>query len=61
MPSYDLDAIAVQRTARGRFVRRLQEQIEHEATDEERAKLELALLTGLRALDGRKELVQQCG
>ncbi len=53
---YDLDALAVQQTARGRFVRRLREQM-NQAEHEEKEKLEMALLAGLRALDGREHIL----
>lgn len=55
-PGYDLDALARQPTVQGRFVRRLTERMEIAASEDDRAKLELALRAGLRALDGRKDL-----
>lgn len=56
-PAYDLDALARQDTARGHFVRRLRERIEAEADERERRVLEAALLAGLRAMDGREQLL----
>lgn len=56
-PSYDLDAIADQPTARGGYVRRLRERIEASEDDRERETLVLALEAGLRALDGHEDLV----
>ena len=54
-PAYDLDSLARQHTAQGRFVRRLTERIQRATSAEERETLELALLAGLRALDGRRD------
>ncbi len=56
-PAYDLEALAAQHTGRGRFVRRLMEQIEAAASEGDRVTAEHALVLGLRALDGREELV----
>jgi exonuclease SbcD len=52
-PSIDFDAIARERTLRGRFVRQLNERIA-EASEGERAVLERALLYGVQALLGRE-------
>jgi DNA repair exonuclease SbcCD nuclease subunit len=52
-PSIDFDAIARERTLRGRFVRQLNERIES-ASEKERAVLERALLYGVQALLGRE-------
>ena len=56
-PSYDLDHLAQQETVSGLFVRELQEQIAAAVDDREREKLGLALVAGLRALDGRADVV----
>jgi hypothetical protein len=56
-PGYDLDHLAEQQTVQGIFVRRLREQIENAEDEGDRAVLESALTAGLRALDGRKDLV----
>jgi DNA repair exonuclease SbcCD nuclease subunit len=55
-PGYDYKALAALSTVDGLFVRTLQGEIET-ATFEERAQLELALQAGLRAIDGRKDLI----
>jgi len=52
-PSIDFDAIARERTLRGRFVRQLSERIES-ASEKERAVLQRALLYGVQALLGRE-------
>jgi DNA repair protein SbcD/Mre11 len=56
-PVYDLDALATQQTARGHFVRRLGERIAVAQDEDERSTLELARLAGLRALDGREDVL----
>jgi DNA repair protein SbcD/Mre11 len=48
-PAYDLDAVAREESVRGRFVARLLHSAEPEAHE--------AILAGLRALDGRKEVI----
>jgi exonuclease SbcD len=57
-PRYDLEALAAQPTAAGHFVRRLQERIEDETDQDQRHILELALASGLRALDGHEDIVR---
>jgi DNA repair exonuclease SbcCD nuclease subunit len=52
-PSIDFEALARERTLRGRFVRLLNERIAS-ASEEERAMLERALLYGVQALLGRE-------
>jgi hypothetical protein len=49
-PAYDLDAIAAEASVRGRFVARLRAAADPEADD--------AILAGLRALDGRAEVIR---
>ena len=49
VPAYDLDAVAREESVRGRFVARLLHSAEPEAHE--------AILAGLRALDGRKEVI----
>jgi DNA repair exonuclease SbcCD nuclease subunit len=49
VPAYDLDAIAREPTVRGRFVARLRASGEPDASE--------AILAGLRALDGRPEVI----
>jgi hypothetical protein len=49
VPAYDLDALAREESVRGRFVARLLHAPEPEAGE--------AILAGLRALDGRKEVI----
>jgi DNA repair protein SbcD/Mre11 len=56
-PAYDLDALASQPTARGFFVRKLREKLEQADEERQRRILEVALMAGLRALDGRKDVV----
>ena len=48
-PAYDLDALAREQSVRGRFVARLLHSASPEAHE--------AILAGLRALDGRKEVI----
>ncbi len=55
--AYDLDGLVSQQTARGRYARRLLDRIEQAQDERERKTLELALLAGLRALDGREDVV----
>jgi hypothetical protein len=55
VPGYDLEVIAEEETARGLFVRRLNELIgdaESEDDPQKRKKLEDAVIYGLQALDG---------
>jgi DNA repair exonuclease SbcCD nuclease subunit len=54
---YDLETIASQPTAKGGFVRKLQERIADAADDRERETLKLALEAGLRSLDGSEEML----
>ena len=49
VPAYDLDAVAREESVRGRFVARLLHSAEPEAHE--------AILAGLRALDGRKDVI----
>lgn len=56
-PAYDLDTLALQQTATGEFVRRLRAEIDEATEGADRGRLEAALQIGLRALDGRKDLV----
>ncbi len=49
VPAYDLDAIARERSVRGRFVARLRHSGDPAAHE--------AILAGLRALDGRAEVI----
>jgi DNA repair exonuclease SbcCD nuclease subunit len=53
-PEIDVEAMAGERTLRGRFVRNLTERIAAAASDEERASLERARLYGIHALLGRE-------
>jgi hypothetical protein len=53
---YDLDALVAEPTARGGFVRALAGRIDAAADAGERERLEYALVLGLRALDGRRDL-----
>lgn len=57
-PAYDLSVLAGQPTATGHYVRALRERIEAEPDADERRILELALDSGLRALDGREDIVR---
>jgi DNA repair protein SbcD/Mre11 len=57
-PAYDLDHLARQETVRGLFIRDLRERIEQADEDRERQKLERALYAGLRALDGRGDVIR---
>lgn len=56
-PAYDLEYIAAKETIQGIFVRGLNERIAAAADDEEREVLKRAIVTGLRALEGRKDVV----
>ena len=56
-PAYELDALARQPTARGYFVRKLREQLATVTEEAELGRLEQALIAGLRALDGRGDVV----
>lgn len=55
--SYDLDELAARGTVQGMFVRDLRERISGSADPGEREKLTLALTAGLRALDGRRDVI----
>lgn len=55
-PGYDYEARAKLATVDGLFVRRLLERME-QADEDERPVLELALQAGLRAIDGREDLI----
>jgi exonuclease SbcD len=55
---YDLEALARQRTATGQFVRTLRGRIAQAGEPAERETLELALLAGLHALNGRRDVVR---
>ena len=48
-PAYDLDALAAEQSARGRFVRRMRASEDPLAAE--------ALHAGLRAIDGRREVL----
>jgi DNA repair protein SbcD/Mre11 len=50
VPAYDLDAIAAEASVRGRFVTRLRASTDPDADE--------AILAGLRALDGRPEVIR---
>ena len=52
-PSYDLDLLREEATAKGLFVRKMLERLS-KADDEERGMLESALILGLQAFDGRE-------
>lgn len=54
---YDFAALAAEQTVRGHFVRRLGERIEHASSPEEQRRYVAARLAGLRALDGRKDVL----
>lgn len=55
--AYDLESLATQPTAKGYFVRHVQQRVAGAADDQERRRLELALTAGLRALDGREDII----
>lgn len=55
-PGHDLEALASKPSASGHFVRRMQERIAAETEEERRELLELALRSGLRALDGQERI-----
>ena len=55
VPSYDLDEIAKEPTVRGRFVRSLLERAA--AAPEEHSRIKEAMRVGLRAIDGRTDLI----
>jgi DNA repair exonuclease SbcCD nuclease subunit len=57
-PAVDAEEIARRQTADGLFVRALRERIAQAADERERRVLELALRAGVRALNGRKELLR---
>lgn len=54
---YDFDSIVSEKTVRGHFARRLNERIEAAESDEERERALAARLAGLRALSGRRDLL----
>jgi hypothetical protein len=56
-PAYDFEALAREPTAAGRFVSDLSTRIESASDTRERAVLEIALLAGMRALEGRRSLI----
>ena len=56
VPAFDLAAIALERTVRGRFVAELLERAE--GTPEEAARMRAAAHAGLRALAGRRDLAR---
>lgn len=56
-PGYDLEHIAVQETIQGIFVRGLNEQVAAAPDEGERQVLERAIVAGLRALEGREDVV----
>ena len=56
-PGYDLESLATQPTAKGYFIRHMQERTAGATNDQERRQLELALSAGLRALDGREDII----
>jgi len=55
--AYDFEALAQRPTALGRFVTDLRARIEAAAGEDERGDLELALLAGVRAMDGQKDVL----
>lgn len=55
-PAYDLDALSAEGGLRGRFVGVMRDRLQSAAKGD-RLKLELALIAGLRALDGRSEVL----
>ena len=54
---YDFDELAAEQTVRGHFVRRLGRRIEDASSPEEERRHVDARLAGLRALDGRKDVL----
>lgn len=54
---YDVEKIAGEKSVRGHFVRRIGERLSNAETDQERSHLEAARIAGLRALEGKKELL----
>lgn len=54
---YDLESLAAQPTAKGYFIRHVQQRVAEAADDQERRQLERALSAGLRALDGREDII----
>jgi len=54
---YDFDELAAEQTVRGHFVRRLRQRLDHASSPEEERRCIDARLAGLRALDGRKDLL----
>ena len=56
-PAYDLDALAQETGARGEFVRRMRERIGAAPAERDRDVAEKALVMGLRALDGRADVL----
>lgn len=58
VPDFDIERIAGQQTADGIFVRRIQQLLEEAGDDEgRRAELQEGMYVGLRALAGRKEVI----
>jgi len=56
--TFDLDALAAQPTALGRFVKDLSDRIENESREAEKETLELALRAGVRAMHGEVEVLR---
>lgn len=54
---YDVEKIAGEKSVRGHFVRRIGQRLSSAETAQERSRLEAARLAGLRALEGKKELL----
>jgi DNA repair exonuclease SbcCD nuclease subunit len=54
---YDFDELAAEQTVRGHFVRRISHRIETASNPEEKRRGVDARLAGLRALDGRKDIL----
>lgn len=58
LPAYDLDRLAQQETIKGIFIRGMRERMENAGDDAMQAQLiQQATVAGLRALDGRKDVV----
>lgn len=53
-PAYEFDVIKDETTVRGAFVRRMMKRLEQCVTEEEKDKVQRAIIYGLRALDGRE-------
>lgn len=56
-PGYDLESLRTQPTAKGYFIRQVQQRMEAATDDAERRQLDLALSAGLRALDRREDII----